>query len=449
VRTLDDVIGSAGKNLPPGASTIGAAASVQSRQSYREQATLGSYLEQVLGLNQRLFLTAALRRDGASTFGRNYTAAVYPKVGISWLVSNEPALPRIPMLDELRLRYAFGASGQQPQPGWNQPGYLVQQAVLNGGVTNVYTVNSLGNPQIRPEQVREHEFGFDAAALERRVELGLTWHGRKTIDQIVNVTLPPGLGSMFTNLGVTTSSGFEAQVSARLFDTRALGWEIGFQHSSYRSILKRLGNAVEQRSALGGWVEGYPLGARFQKPLTYADANGDGIISASEVRFGDTAVFVGESTPPRSEIITSSLNFFDRRLRLSALVESRSGFTQVNALHREQCGNAICRETVDRSVPLAQQALGIAPLALGDYQYIEPGDFTRLREVVIAADVPIAVVRALRFRSATVSLQGRNLALWTSYSGADPESAPPRGFLQQEIGIPQGRSWALRFDIGF
>jgi TonB-dependent SusC/RagA subfamily outer membrane receptor len=448
VRTLDDLLGSSGTNLPPGASSIGAAASVQSSQSYREQVTLGSYLEHVLGLNQRLFLTAALRRDGASTFGRDYAATVYPKGGISWLVSNEPSFPRIPMLEELRLRYAFGASGQQPQPGWNRPGYAVQQAAYGGAVTNVYTVTSLGNPEIRPERVREHEFGFDATALERRVDLGLTWHRRKTMDQIVSMNLPPGLGSVFTNLGVTTSAGFESQLSARLFDTRAVSWEIGVQHSFYRTMLQELGGAVERRSAYGGWVVGYPLGARFQRPLSYADTNGDGIISVSEVKFGDTAVFVGEGTPPRSQTIANSLSFFDRRLRLSALLERRSGFTQLNALYHDQCSGAICRERVDPRTPLPQQAIGIAPLAT-DYQYIESGDFTRLREVVIAADAPLAVVRALRFRSATVSLQGRNLALWTSYSGADPESASPRGFTQQEIGIPQGRSWSLRFDFGF
>jgi hypothetical protein len=353
------------------------------------------------------------------------------------------------MLEELRLRYAFGASGQQPQPGWNRPGYAVQQAVLGGAVTNVYTVNSLGNPKLRPEQVREHEFGFDATAVERRLTVGLTWHGRKTVDQIVKVNLPPGLGSMFTNLGVTTSAGFEAQVSARLLDSRALSWEVGVQHSAYRTTLQKLGaGAVQARSPYGGWVVGYPLGARFQRPLSYKDTNGDGIISVLEVQYGDTAVFVGESTPPRSLTIANSLNFFDRRLRLSALVERRSGFTQLNTPHRRQCAGAICRERVDPSTPLAEQAAAIAPLALGEYEYVEPGDFTRLREVVVAADVPLAVARALRFRSATVSLQGRNLALWTSYSGADPESASPRGFTQQEIGIPQGRSWSLRFDLG-
>jgi outer membrane receptor protein involved in Fe transport len=275
--------------------------------------TLGSYLEQVFGLNQRLFLTGALRRDGASTFGRNYTAAIYPKAGISWLLSNEPSMPHIPMVEELRLRYAFGASGQQPKPGWNRPGYAVQQALIGGAVTNVYTVNTLGNPEVRPEQVREHEFGFDATALERRVELGLTWHDRKTVDQIVSVSLPPGLGSLMTNLGVTTSAGFEAQLSARLLDGHALSWEIGFLHSSYKTMLKELGGAAERRSPYGGWVVGYPLGARFQRPLTYRDENGDGIISVLEVQLGDTAVFVGEGTPPRSQSFTSSLSFLDRR----------------------------------------------------------------------------------------------------------------------------------------
>ena len=56
-------------------------------------------------------MTGALRADGASTFGNDYKAAIYPKAGVSWVVSEEPMFPYLPWLDNLRLRYAFGAIG--------------------------------------------------------------------------------------------------------------------------------------------------------------------------------------------------------------------------------------------------------------------------------------------------------------------------------------------------
>lgn len=168
VRSLTDVLVSEGSSLPPGGSSVGQAANKSSSQSYDETVTLGGYLEQRVGLNDRLFLTGALRIDGASTFGQNYTATAYPKAGVSWLASAEPFFPRVPGLDELRLRYAFGASGQQPLPQHARPAYGVTQGFVNDMPQDVVRLTALGNPDLRPERVREHEFGFDAAGLEGR-----------------------------------------------------------------------------------------------------------------------------------------------------------------------------------------------------------------------------------------------------------------------------------------
>jgi hypothetical protein len=297
--------------------------------------------------------------------------------------------------------------------------------------------------------VQEHEFGFDAGALQSRVEVGLTWYRRKTVDQIMSVTLPPGLGDMQTNLGLTTGRGFEAQIVARPVDGRIVSWSLAFRHSTHATTLVDLGGAPARRSAFGGWVEGYPIGARFMKPLLgYNDANGDGIITTDEVERGDTTVYVGESTPPRTQTLANTVSLLDGRVRLYALVERRSGFTQLNRLPGNQCRLGRCRARVDPSTPLAEQAVGAA-LSQSDYEIIEAGDFTRLREVSVAVDLPVGAARALRLRSATLSLQGRNLALWTSYSGADPESASLTSVSAQELGIPQGRSWTLRLDVGF
>lgn len=451
VRTVNDLLVSAGSDLPPGGSSIGEAASVQADRTYREQVTLGSYIEEMVGINDRLFLTGALRADGASTFGRDYDVAIYPKAGASWLLSEEPMLPSLPFLEELRLRYAFGASGQQPRPEWARPEYEVRQVFVDGAVVNSYRVNALGNPNLRPERVREHEFGFDVSAFGHRLGGEFTWFRRETVDQIVTVDQPPGLGRIRTNLGRTTGAGFEAQVQATLVQSALITWNVALLRSFHRTTLEELGGAAERREPSGGWVEGYPIGARFVRPLVgFNDANGDGIIASSELQYGDSVTYLGESTPPRSLTLTSNVALLNGRVRLSALAERRSGFTQLNALGRDRCSNRICRAAVDRSASLADQAKAVASYTTGGFGsvWIEPGDYTRLREVAVSVDVPPSVARALRLSSATVTLQGRNIALWTAYGGADPESASIGSFTVAEFGIPQGRSWGLRVDVG-
>jgi TonB-linked SusC/RagA family outer membrane protein len=448
VRSLSDVVDNRGTGLPPGGESVDQAANRTVRHSYTETVTLGSYVEEMLGLNDRLFINGALRMDGASAFGRDYDAAVYPKAGVSWIVSEEPFLRELPLLDELRLRYAFGVSGRQALPTMALPVYIVDKTTIEGTEVNRIIMNSIGNPDLRPERVREHEFGFDASGLERRIQLGLTWFRRSTTNQILYRELPPGAGGIYTNLGLVSGRGFEAEFSAQVIETPFLNWRVSLGHAVRRSLLEDLGDVSPYKDVFGGsYAEGYPLGARFDLPIEgFADANGNGIIERTEVQLGTEPVYLGESTPPRTQTLMSGLSFFGQRLRFSALLERRSGFTQYNQLARRQCVNGrSCRAAVDPNTLLAEQAIVASRIAP-----IESGDFTRFRELSATVDLPLEWVQMVRLRTAMLSVAGRNLALWTDFSGPDPESAYPSSFAGNVAGgIPQARSWVLRLDVGF
>jgi TonB-linked SusC/RagA family outer membrane protein len=442
VRALSETQTVSGFDLIPGGESVIQAAERSSDQSFLEQVTLGSYLEQTVGLNDRLFVTGALRADGASGFGRDYEAAVYPKVSASWLVSEEPFLPRLPGLDELRLRYAFGASGRQPLPTMTLPRFTGQPGTVEGTSGTVISVEALGNAQLRPERAREHEFGLDAAALGNRLRVEATWYRRRVVDQIVQQALAPGLGSIFTNLGLTTARGFEAQLTATLLDIRQLSWDVAVRHSSSGTRLVDIGDAEELISFAGGYREGYPLGARFQQRLvSYQDLNSNGIIEFGEFTLGDT-IYVGQSTPTHWQTLATVVGLFDRRLRVSASFEHRGGFTQ---LPPNTC--PVCLPLLDPTTPLAEQA---AALAYRFRLFPVRGDFTRLREVTVALELPPAILRPLRLRSGLVSVSARNLALWTNFRGGDPESAFTSGLGQVSTwgSIPQSRSWTFRVDLG-
>jgi hypothetical protein len=167
------------------------------------------------------------------------------------------------------------------------------------------------------------------------------------------------------------------------------------------------------------------------------------------VQLGDT-VYAGRSLPPSAQTLASTIGLFGRRLRLSALLERRSGFTQIDGMEVERCASVRCRAAIDPSTPLAEQAK-FAPLQVTSmYAVVESGSSTRLREVSVAYDLPSSVARLFWARRATISLQGRNLALWSSFSGPDPESASisgANGYPAQNI--PQARTWTMRLDLGF
>lgn len=450
VRSLNDASLSWGQDLLPGGESVSQAATRSADRLFSETVTVGSYIEETLGLNERLYLTGALRQDGASGFGQEYRAATYPKMSISWLLSEEPFIPHVPGVNEIRLRYAYGAAGQQARPEMARPGFFGRSALIEGKRVVGINVYSLGNPDLRPERIQEHEFGFDGAAIQSRVRTEVTWYRRRTVGQIVQQNLPPGLGSTYTNVGLTTARGFEAALDIRLLEARMVSWDVSVRHSSHSSMLADIGDATEQAWIWGGYKEGYPLGARFSHTLIgYTDANGDGRITSDEITLSDSLVYMGQNTPTRTQTLTTTVGLFNRRLRLSALLDRGTGFTQVV---QNTCTGMYCLALLDKSSSLADQAEGWRRFQSTNNSPVEKGDFVRLREVAATIDLPARMLNMARLRTGSLSISARNPKLWTSFPGADPESSFMTGATSREApasdNMPQSRSWMLRFDLG-
>src|SRR6185295_10184184 len=100
-----------GTDIPPGAQTPGSAAQPSADESTTLQRTLGFFAEQAMSVRDRLFLTLAIRSDQNSAFGTNFQRVYYPKVSGSWILSDEEFFPKLSLLNNLRVRAAFGSSG--------------------------------------------------------------------------------------------------------------------------------------------------------------------------------------------------------------------------------------------------------------------------------------------------------------------------------------------------
>ncbi len=451
-RTKYDGYSLIGDGLFPGQESPIGATSVAYGMSYSESAIIGGYVEEMVGVNDRLFLTAAARMDGSSAFGKDLKGTVYPKFGASWVVSSEPFMPRVPHLNELRVRAALGASGQQPEPAWIQPTFNRTQAVTNNGeIITGYSVGDLGNPDLRPERTREIEFGLDASGFENRVTVELTRFGRRTTDQLITETNARGFGSRRSNLGLTTQHGFEAKIDAKLVDTRSVSFDLGVQHSQFKTKVVDLGTSLTPgySTNLDAYHEGYSLGARFLNLYTYDDANGDGILVYNEVAWDNRTVYAGESFPPRAQTLSAILGLLDRRVRVSTLLERKTGFVAANPW---ACFDSKCRALTDPSTSIEDQAK-----ATIGAEGLQSGNFVRLREVSLAVDMPQRLITTLHLNRGTLVVSGRNLHLWTKFSGTDPEVNSPSH--QPELaygiggggvagGIPMGRVLSFRLDLG-
>jgi outer membrane receptor protein involved in Fe transport len=455
-----------GAQLPPGAETPGAGTIPSASSGTDLTRTLGVFFEEAAALNDRLFLTAAVRSDQNSAFGTNFQRVYYPKGSLSWIMSDEGFFPQIGWINELRVRGAIGSSGVQPGPNDALRTFQVITANIGGVDQSGLRSNQLGNPGLKPEKSTEWEAGIDTRLFGSRVNLDFTYYHKVSKDALINLTIAPSAGassgSVRTNLGSVRNDGLEAQLNANLFSRPMLSWDVTVAASRNSNELVTLGKDLSGKDIppiIGNTIRqipGYPLNGYWQRPYTFEDVNGDGVIVPDEVTVDTGFVFLGYSQPRNEVSVSNTLDLLRRRLRVNALVDHKSGFRLLNSEQQFLCQQRTngCRGLTMEGASLEEQARAIAQRytpVLSQTGYIEEVSFWRIREVsatyVMADDL---AERLLRARGASITFAGRNLAIFTDWTGADPEQNYGQGDTQQTLltaGPPT--YWTVRVNLRY
>ena len=401
-------------------------------EDYVANATVGVYVQQQAAWNNRVFVTAALRGDDNSAFGKSFSAAYYPKLSGSWVISEEPWF-HMPVLGDLRLRGALGAAGTQP--GTFDAARLYDPTV--GYQNNPGLVpGSFGNPQLKPERSRELEVGFETTLLQNRADLSYTHYSRKITDAIVNSPIAPSVGfpgSQVINIGRVSGWGDELALNVRLLQGRRVSWEMGTQLASNGNRVEDMGGTTFLTVGGGGQAQnrvGFGIGDFFLYKVRSAKIDGTGAVTESicdggtgkaglEMGGADVPcasaprVLWGHSQPTWQAGLNSSVTLFDR-LRLYGRVDGNGGHlqsdTEIRALHNQGSTQAV----ILRNDPFLQVYRAIEADAVGTYK----AGFMRLRELSATYTITPALLQKLGASAASLSVAGRNLSmLWTAQHG--------------------------------
>jgi len=448
-----------GTTLPPGASTVTAAATrTGSNRQPTAVKTLGLYVQGQASLYDRLFLIGAVRTDQNSAFGTNFQQVYYPKASLSWLVSDESFFPQFSWLDQFRLRTAYGASGVQP-------GAIAALVLYSAGSVNIpsksstatggsdvpsLTANQPGNANLKPEKSTEFEGGFDAQVLRNRVRFEYTYWNKKTKDALINVALSPSSApaqlNPILNIGSTQGWGHEVQANAQLIQTRRFGWDVLVTGSHFSNKVVDLGIDVTTgkprilrtaSGSTGGEVRqqsGYPINAQWYRPYTYHDDNGDGILQVAEVHVDSAFQFFGYRVPRDIFSVQNGFDLFNGKLRLNAMFDYKGGNSLLDGANNFQCttGPFACRDTQDPTASLDRQAAAIAKtfgttLNGTSYKtakgYFRSNQFWKFREMSAVLQLPEVLMSRIRAEQGSTLVFGvRNIHTWTSWTGIDPEA---------------------------
>ena len=426
-----------GDDLPPGQQIPNNAAQSNAEEATTLSKTLGLFIEETVTINDRLFITGALRTDQNSAFGTEFQRVIYPKAGISWIISQESFFPQSGIMSHLRLRGAYGASGVQPGANDAARSYDGETVNLRGVDQAAVQFDEIGNEALKPERTEELELGFEARILGDRVNLDVTHYRKRTKDALIDAEIPPSQGTEATdvvrNLGAVQNRGWEVSLHSQILQREQFGFDLTVTGSTNSNKLLSLGGTPVQIGTTTHVVEGYPLFGFWAQPIThYADKNGDGIltynndVTLNEV-FVDTAFqFVGYNQPRHVVTTTGGFDLFRRALRVQALFDWRGGHKWYNNTERIRCASrANCNGLMNPNASFEEQAMVVATRDHPErtlYGFLQKGDFLRFREMSIAYRVPQRFASAMRASSAQFVVTARNLAVWSEYRGVDPET---------------------------
>lgn len=417
--------------------------SVVKASDYRH--TLLSYYGRLnYSFDGKYLLTATVRRDGTSRFSKDNRWGTFPSIGLGWTMTEEEWLKDQKVLSNLKLRVAYGITGQQDGIGnYNYlPVYTksvdYSQAYINGEYIYTYRPEAYVS-DLKWETTKSWNFGFDFGFLNNRLTGGFDFYTRKTEDLIAEVPSAAGTNfarSITTNVGNVDSHGIEVSLNATPVQTKDWEWNIGYNFTWQKMKVKNLSlvKGSEVTNTLAGpkmdsyylqvITEGYEpymfyvykqlYDKETGKPIegAYADLDGDGqITSADKYRYhSPTPDFImGLTTSLRWKKLTLGMNF---RANIGNYVYNGTAMN-TGALEIQTWANGEQLYNMNRSF----FKTGFKTRQyLSDY-YVENGSFLKLDNLNLSYDFG----QITKWCSLTLSAMVQNVFCITNYSGTDPE----------------------------
>lgn len=418
-----------------------------------------------LDMYDRLFVNLSGALEASSTVSKSF---FYPAADVAYQLV-EPS-NRTGPLSFAKVRASWGRVGIAP------PAHAAQTAAEGGFSYSTYSDplsialfgggfrldDDLGNPDLEPEIKTEWEIGADLRFLADRLSLGLTYYQNDINGIIIPTDLSPSFGydTQISNAASMENKGFEWDLTYAALKRNDLSVDVYANWSTNSNVVTDLAG-TETIDLSGGSVSsraivGQPLGVLYGSA---AQTNDDGSFVLNDDGFpilSPSPVILGDPNPDWRGGLGASINF--KGVNLDILVEhsqggvfmprtlhvlNRFGTTQITATRQTLTedllnfsGNVIPSGTTVRgnienfgggNVLLDETwyRTGIGG-GFGDNQAynfsLYDATFTRLREISLGYTINSDAFKSkTKLGSISFNITGRNIFLWDSIPGVDPE----------------------------
>ncbi|MCF8357596.1 MAG: SusC/RagA family TonB-linked outer membrane protein [Prolixibacteraceae bacterium] len=405
--------------------------------SYKNDRTLISFLGRLnYSFNGKYLLTVSVRHDGSSVFGANHKWGTFPSASAAWRISEEPFMKSIEAISYLKLRAGYGITG-------NQQGLYPQQSMQligESGVTNFngelitnFAVTQNANEDLQWETRYQTNVGLDFGFFGGKLNGSVDVFSAVTENLLFNYTVPQPpypFSSIAANVGSLKNEGIELVLNYRLVNTN--DWEVtlGGNLSLLRNEVLELSGTLNGIPLMTDYVgmgynayliEGQPIGVfnilqhegrNESNAETVVDRNDDGIIDQGDR--SEDRYFAGSALPTYTYAFIPEVKY--KNFDLSMVWRGSGG----NMIYNSIKSSFSYFENLGKSNLLRSAAeLGLYTSQYSTDLWLEKGDYLRFDNLTIGYTInteKIDYIKSMRF-----SLTGNNLAVFTQYTGLDPE----------------------------
>jgi TonB-dependent SusC/RagA subfamily outer membrane receptor len=423
-----------GRRLNPGSENVHAAQQVNVKERRREIIDQGMYLQQEFKLlEDRLTLLAAILAERSSANGDPNQLYLYPKAAAAYSIP----VP-VQEIELLRARLAYGETGNKPPetfkftPATADENIEGNPGLVPGGVA--------GDSDIRPEQQREIELGVDAVGFDGRAVAEVTVYQRNISDLILERRTAPSTGYIleYRNGGAMRNRGVELMLQGTPVRMDEVSWLSRAIFSLNRSEITDLDVPAFNVRVFGTGLGEFRIEEGESATQIVGNVTRNGVTTVEKV---------GDAEPDFRMSFVNNVTYGD--FELSTLLDWQQGSQIINITRfiYDGAANSADYETAGMQRAARAEAGNADP-------YIEDATFLKVREIAVSYKLPGELISQLGpMDNALVSVSGRNLLTFTTYSGLDPEVS---NFGAQTVNrnvdvapFPPSRSFWITIQAGF
>lgn len=433
-----------------------------SSDAFDKSRTVGTFGSLSLAYKNMLYLNATGRNDVVSSMPRNNRSFFYPTVNLGWIFTELESLKNnIITYGKLRASYAeVGQAGNYRQTYYKTPVY---GGGFSSGTPITYPIGTIVaytpyykvyDPNLKPQNTRSYEVGADLVFFNGLVSLNYTFSRQNVKDQIFEVPLATSTGStsLITNGGSVHTNSHEITLGLKPVNTKNFKWDLAFNFSKIDNYVDALAPGVNS-IFLGGFVEPQVRAGINEKfPVIYGvsylrnDA-GQIVVDADGLPQAGEEKVIGKVSPDFRLGFNTSFEIY--KFRLSAVLDWKQGgqmysgtaglldyygASQRSADYRNSTDFLFelpaVKETglgTDGKMTYAKNDIKISGADAQAYfsalnniseSMIYDNSFVKLRE--IALSYPVYSKGGI---NVNVNVFARNILLWSSFKGLDPEAS--------------------------